>query len=146
MKITKDFKGLTQIGNGDYVLSGDLICEENIEIELDDRLIVRGRVETSKSIIVKLELIAGEGIKAGEGIEAGCGIKAKTFISSEKRIFAGISVYKTSSNCDKTIKCENLIKGEICYGELIVTKQEMVEMTIAEIEQKLGVKNLKVIK
>lgn len=71
MKITKEYPGLTQIANGDYVLGGDLISEEGIEVELDDRLVVRGRIEAKKSIIVKLSLIAGCGIEAGCGIKAG---------------------------------------------------------------------------
>ena len=130
MKITKGYEKLTRIENGDYVLEGDLISTENIEIELDDRLVVKGSIKTKKSIIVQRTLIAGCGIEAGCGIKAGCGIeagwgiKAKTFIHSEKRIFAGISLYKTSDNCDKTIKCAELRKGEICYGELILTKKE----------------------
>ena len=131
MKLNKLWDGLKQIANGDYVLEGDLICEEDLIIELDDRLVVKGKIEVKKSI------------KAGCGIEAGEGIKAKKFIHSEKRIFAGISVYHTSENCKKQIKCAELRKGEICFGDLII-EQPVVEMTIAEIEQKLGIKNLKI--
>ena len=76
MKITKEFPGLTQIDNGDYVLEGDLISEEGIEVDLDDRLVVRGKVEAKKSIVVKLGLIAGYDIEAGCGIEAGYDIEA----------------------------------------------------------------------
>ena len=155
MKLDKLFAGLKRIANGDYVLEGDLICEDNLEIELDDRLVVRGKIEVKKSIIAKLSVIAGWGIKAGcgieagwgikagEGIEAGWGIKAKTFIHSEKRIFAGVSVYHTSANCKKQIKCAELRKGEICFGDLVI-EQPVVEMTIAEIEAKLGIQNLKI--
>ena len=137
MKLDKLWDGLKRIANGDYVLEGNLICEEDLIIELDDRLVVKGKIEVKKSIK------AGEGIKAGWGIEAGEGIEAKTFIHSEKRIFAGISVYYTSENCKKQIKCAELRKGEICYGDLIV-EQPVIEMTIAEIEQKLGIKNMKI--
>lgn len=165
MKINKLWGELKQIANGDYVLEGDLISEENIEIDLDDRLVVRGKVESKKSIVVTKGLVAGDGIKAGcgikagwgieagcgieagDGIEAGWGIKAKTFIHSEKRIFAGISVYRTNADCDKTIKCAELRKGEICFGDLVITKpEEPTEtiMTISEIETKLGIKNLKI--
>ena len=135
MKLNKFWDGLKRIENGDYVLNGDLISDENIEINLDDRLVVTG------SIISKKKIEAGWGIKAGEGIKAG------SFIHSEKRIFAGISVYHTSQNCIKTIKCAELRKGEICFGDLIITKpEEPIEtvMTIAEIETKLGIKNLKI--
>ena len=118
MKITKDFEKLARNANGDYVLDGDLICEDSLEVELDDRLVVRGRVEAKKAIRVDHTLIAGEGIEAGWGIEA------KTFISSKKRIFAGLSLYRTSKDCNKKIECAELREGEICYGDLIITKAE----------------------
>ena len=143
MLLNKAWGGLKQIANGDYVLEGDLNCNENLEINLDDRLIVRGNVTVKGSIIVSRTLIAGWGIEAGEGIEA------KTFIHSEKRIFAGVSVYHTSQNCKKTIRCAELRKGEICFGDLVITEPEKpaeTVMTIAEIEAKLNVKNLKIVK
>ena len=136
MKIDKLWNGLKQIANGDYVLAGDLISEETIEIDLDDRLVIKGKVQTQKSIIVRCGIKAGEGIKAGWGIkagegieagwgiEAGCGIEAKKFIDVKNRIFAGIAVYRTSKNCDKTIRCSELRNGEICYGDLIITRNE----------------------
>lgn len=108
MKIDQTYKGLKRLDDGTYVLDGDLISDDDIEIDLDDRLVVKGSIK------------AGGGIEAGDGIEAGCGIEAGTFIHSEKRIFAGISVYETSETCTKTIKCQELRKGEIAYGELII--------------------------
>ncbi len=163
MKVNKEFEGLIQKENGDYVLKGDLISEESIEIDLDDRLFVRGSVISKMSIKVGRTLIAsdgikagrgiiagcgikagggieaGEGIKAGEGIEAGWGIKADcgieagegieagSFIQVEKRIFAGVSVYGTVESCKKTITCAELRKGEICYGDLILTDNQNAE-------------------
>ena len=67
---------------------------------------------------------AGGHIEAGWGIKAGYSIKAGDYIDVKKRIFAGTSVYRTSSNCDKTIMCSELRSGEIAYGELIITKKE----------------------
>jgi hypothetical protein len=124
MKIDKLFNGLKRIANGDYVLEGDLISEETIEIDLDDRFVVKGRIESKKSIIIRHGIEAGDGIKAGWGIEAGCGIEAGAFISVKKRIFAGISIYRTSKDCDKTIRCTELRDGEVCYGDLILTGSE----------------------
>lgn len=123
MKIDKLWNGLKRIANGDYVLEGDLISEETIEIDLNDRFVVRGRIQTKKSIVVRCGIEAGDGIKAGWGIEAGEGIKAEKFIDVQKRIFAGISVYRTSRDCDKTIRCAELRNGEICYGDLTLTKE-----------------------
>lgn len=129
MKIDKLWNGLKRIANGDYVLEGDLISEETIEIDLNDRFVVRGRIQTKKSIVVRCGIEAGEGIEAGDGIkagwgiEAGEGIKAEKFIDVQKRIFAGISVYRTSRDCDKTIRCAELRNGEICYGDLTLTKE-----------------------
>ena len=118
MKIDKLFNGLKRIANGDYVLEGDLISEETIEIDLDDRFVVKGKIWAKKSIVVRC------GIKAGCGIEAGWGIEAGAFISVKKRIFAGISIYRTSKDCDKTIRCTELRDGEVCYGDLILTGSE----------------------
>ena len=150
MKLDKLWNGLKRIANGDYVLEGDLICDENLEIELDDRLVVKGKIEVKKNITAVKGINAGEGIKAGwginagEGINAGCGINAVkginagegikagwginageginagTFIHCEKRIFAGLSVYNTNENCKKIIECAELQKGEICFGELVI--------------------------
>ena len=33
-------------------------------------------------------------------------------------------MYHTSQNCKKTIQCAELRKGEICFGDLIITKPE----------------------
>ena len=118
MKIDKLWNGLNQIANGDYVLEGDLISEETIEIDLDDRFVIKGNIQTKKSIIVRCGIEAGWGIKAGDGIEA------KKFIDVQKRIFAGISVFRTSKDCDKTIRCAELRNGEIGYGALTIAGNE----------------------
>lgn len=120
MKLNSLWDGLKRIANGDYVLEGNLISDEDVEIDLDDRLVVRGSVISKKRITVRLGIKAGYGIEVGEGIEAGWGIEAGTFIHSEKRIFAGVSIYHTSENCNKTIMCAELRKGEICFGDLVI--------------------------
>ena len=134
MKITKDYEGLVRIQNGDYVLEGDLISEDTIEVELDDHLVVRGTISSKKSIFANRTIIAGEGIeagcgikagdgiKAGWGIEAGEGIKAGWGIEAGCRIFAGLSIFQDSNNCIKNITCAELLGGEICYGDLIIIK------------------------
>ena len=128
MKIDKLFNGLKQIANGDYVLEGDLISEETIEIDLDDRLVIKGVIKSGRNIVARCGIEAGWGIKAGCGIEAGWGIEAgdgieaKTFINASKRIFAGISLYRTSKDCNKIIRCAELRSGEICYGDLTITE------------------------
>ena len=126
MKITNLWEGLKRIANGDYVLEGDLVSDEDIVVELDDRLVVRGKVESKKRILVRCSIKAGWGIKAGDGIEAGWGIKAgdgieaKTFISAQLRIFAGTSVCHSSTSCKKFIKCAELRNGEIAFGDLVI--------------------------
>ena len=39
MKLDKLWNGLKRIANGDYVLEGDLISDETIDVDLDDRLV-----------------------------------------------------------------------------------------------------------
>ena len=132
MKITEMFNGLKRVANGDYVLEGNLVSDEVIEIDLDNRLTVNGYVKTKKSIIVRWsieagdgieaggDIKAGDGIKAGGSIEAGWGIEARTFIDVEKRIFAGTSVYHSAKDCKKFVKCAELRRGEIAFGDLVI--------------------------
>ena len=95
-------------------IDGDLIVEKGI--------IFAGQLEAKGCIKAGWGIKAGDGIEAGWGIEAGDGIEAKTFINASKRIFAGISLYRTSKDCDKTIRCAELRNGEICYGDLTITE------------------------
>lgn len=188
MKIDKNFPGLTQCTDGAYVLDSKLISPAEIIVDLDNRLIVTGRIEAATYIeannsiesweyieasrFIKVcgnieagyEIIAGSyievhgnieasvsieahnyikadsnitvhgcikagyGITAGgsietdDGINAGFGIKAGANISCGKRIFAGLDAQHTAENCTKTIQCAELRKGEICYGDLVITK------------------------
>lgn len=130
MKIDKNFEGLKRIENGDYVIEGDLVSEDSIEVELDDRLVVTGSIVAQSYIEAGWGIKAGGGIEAGWGInagrviEAGWGIKAKTFIHTKKRIFAGTSVCCTNKDCEKTIRCAELRGGEIAYGDLEIVVPE----------------------
>ena len=101
MKIDKLWNGLKRIANGDYVLEGDLISEETIEIDLNDRFVVRGRIQTKKSIVVRC------GIEAGEGIEAGGGYG----------IYAGLRV-KVTNREYRTIRAKNKPDNIMC-GEWV---------------------------
>lgn len=189
MKINKNYEGLKEY-NYYYLLDGNLLSDDCIEIELNKKLFVKGSIVAITYIEAGWDIEAGEGIKAGwdieaggyikagcdieagwsikagwgikagcdikaggcikagesieagggikagcgieaygyigadEGIEAGWGIESGTFIYCEKRIFAGLSIYKISQDCIKTIKCAELRKGEVCYGDLIITEQK----------------------
>ena len=73
---------------------------------------------------------AGSGIKAGSGIEAGGGITCKT-LSSKLRIFAGLCLWRLPEKEETLIKCEKLIEGDICFGELVITEEEKKTITVA---------------
>ena len=64
---------------------------------------------------------AGEGIKAGGGIKAGLSIVCKT-LSAGVRIFAGLAIWKIPSSEEMEIRCEELLRGEVAFGELIITE------------------------
>ena len=69
---------------------------------------------------------AGAGIKAGAGIEAGIGIEAGLSITGEwisggLRIFAGICLWRTPEQEEMQIKCGELRKGTVAFGELVIT-------------------------
>lgn len=84
---------------------------------------------------------AGEGITAGTGITAGWGITCKT-LKSKLRIFAGLCHWRLPEKEETLIKCEELLGGEICYGELVILEtakeSEVKEMTVADVEKALG--------
>ena len=58
MKITKEYEGITRKENGDYCISGSIESDEDIEIELDDRLKVEGSIMSERSIISNTTLVA----------------------------------------------------------------------------------------
>jgi len=72
---------------------------------------------------------AGLGIKSGWGIKAGWGISCKT-LQAGLRIFAGTCLYKLPTIEEKQIKCEELLSGEVCYGELVLVAPEKTTVTI----------------
>lgn len=67
---------------------------------------------------------AGESIEVVRNIKAGEYVKATTYIDCGGSIFAGVSASLPSAKCDKSIICAELRQGEICYGELVITKNE----------------------
>lgn len=194
MKITKDFEGLTKTELGDYLFKGDLHSDDEIDIDLDDRLVIEGNLTSGSSIHAKFgveatkDITAGEGIrvghglkagasikagkdvdaghgieagesiKAGHGVKAGLGIKATEdikagfgieagddieaeTISSSRRIFVGTSLYRSSEDGRRAVKCKNLLKGEVVYGDLVIVddeKDKVEELTLAQIEERLG--------
>lgn len=89
MKITKNYPGLTRSENGDYILNGSLISEEGIEIELDDSLVVTGKIKAGGGITAEWGIEAGWVIEAGRDIETRCGIKAGWDIKAVCGIKAG---------------------------------------------------------
>lgn len=92
MKITKDYKGLTIAENDGYILKGDLISDEGIEIDIDDNLIVTGSIKARLGIKAKCGIIAGLNIEAGDGIRAGGTITAGWGIRAGGGIVAGCSI------------------------------------------------------
>ena len=97
MKITKDYQGLTRAENGDYVWDGDLISEEDIEIELGNCLVVHGNVQAralkcATSLLADRSIRAGEGITVGFAITAGGDIRAGGYISAIWSIRADRSI------------------------------------------------------
>ena len=58
---------------------------------------------------------------AGSGIEAGWFVSCKLTLSSGLRIFAGLCLWRLPEKSETEIRCGKVVKGEICYGELIET-------------------------
>lgn len=142
---------LNRLDNGDYEYIGDLVHDDDIVINLDDRLIVIGKIKTKKSIRTNVTLIAYDHIEAGGSIEAGRSIKAGSYIEADDfieaggsinvdwgiraglsitakwlsagyKIFAGICTWKNVDIDDMQINVEEIKCGEIAYGKLNLIK------------------------
>ena len=46
------------------------------------------------------------------------------WLSSKLRIFAGLVIWKNPTKREMQIKCNELRSGQICFGELVITKEE----------------------
>ena len=109
-------------------------------IESDEKL---GRIRFKKGLLAKGRILfragsgisagcgisAGYGISAGHGISAGSGISAGfsiecKILSSGLRIFAGVCGWRKPDEDETKIKCEELEKGEVCFGELIIVESK----------------------
>lgn len=127
LKITKK-----DLDKDNYYIGKTDVTDYDGHIEIAGSL---GWVRFKRGISAKGSLYAvadtgiktGDGIKTGGGIETGGGIVAGLTItckklSSELRIFAGVCIWKNPTTEEKQIRCEELVKGEIAYGELVITK------------------------
>ena len=126
MKLNERCEMLINDGYG-YVLPGDLIAEEDIEIDIYPCLIVKGNVRTTKSIHATGGLIADGDITAGREIivcrelEALGSIEAGWDIKAEWEIKAGGDI---KTRCD-ILSCDSILAdGEIeaceieTYGDI----------------------------
>ena len=85
-----------------------------------------GHIEIAADLgYVKFNSIAVKGwllAKAGTGIEAGTGIKCQLVLSFTKRLFAGVSVFRSKADEIKHIECGKLAGGGVvCYGDVTET-------------------------
>src|SRR3990167_2184129 len=53
-----------------------------------------------------------------DGIVVGLSITVQGTMTVGKRIFAGVCNWKDISEDERTITCEKLVSGEVCYGKL----------------------------
>ena len=98
-------------------------------IEAGDGIKAGCGIEAGDGIKAGCGIEVGWGIKAGCGIEAGDGIKAGwgitcTTLFSKLRIFAGLCIWRNPTKGERSIKCDELVGGEICYGNLIINEKK----------------------
>jgi len=123
-------------------------ADTHVEIEADLGWVV------FKAIYVKGRILAqaGSGIEAGWGIKAGWGIvslysyvKAKLQIQSNLKCTISAGIFSTSGA--KEIEAQEVI-GNVIYGNVkllpVEKKEEVTEMTVAEISKALG-KTVKIV-
>lgn len=110
MKIDKSYAGLTQLTDEEYVIDGDIISEEEIEIDdFNGTLIVNGSIESKKGIISRSFIKVSECIKSGESIFVDGSIEAGFFIEASGSIESRYSVM--SDGCitaGKDIKADGI--------------------------------------
>ncbi len=122
MIIDKNYKNLKRLGNRNYFIKGDLIVEEELEVNLDVWLEVEGLIKVKGKIISNKTIKAGRYIEAGYSIVAMLQITAKSYISARLRIFAGTCSWKSIEEKEKTVTCSALKNGEIVFGTLNIVK------------------------
>jgi len=85
-------------------------------------------IKAGSGIEAEWGIKAGSGIKAGEGIKAGGGIEAGLSIVCKwiygLRIFAGLCLWKIPLQEEMEIRCGEVKKGVICFGNLVKTGAE----------------------
>ena len=84
---------------------------------------------------------AGDGISAGWGISAGSGISAGLELSIGLNIFAGVSRHTNAQGDYKKITCSKLVKGTVCYGDLVETGEKEISLSCKEVSIELDGKN-----
>ena len=75
MLINKN-SNLKRLSNLDYLYEEKVNTNEDIVIDLNDRIVFQEGIKTTKSIKSNVTIISRYGIEAGGGIEAGFSIKA----------------------------------------------------------------------
>lgn len=85
-----------------------------------------GSIHCAKGIESGCNIVA-DSIHAGWGLKAGESITARTYIYGGKRIFAGLYLFHSDEEAQKTIQCAELRSGQICYGDLVIKEPEDME-------------------
>ena len=145
-KITKNDLDSDNFYKGSSDFDGNVEADKNLGwVKFKVNFITKGYIHFEAGSGIE----AGLGIKAGEGIKAGSGILCKT-ISSKLRIFAGLRNWKLPEKAEMEIRCEKLIEGQICFGNLVITvpvaKIETIQvgsLTFNKAEVEAALKNLK---
>ena len=84
-----------------------------------------------------------KGVYASYSIEAksGSGISAGLELSIGLNIFAGVSRYINAQGDYKKITCSKLVKGTVCYGDLVETGEKEISLSGKEVSIELDGKN-----
>lgn len=87
-------------------------------------------IRAGRAIQSGLGIFSGGNIYAGKGIQSQLTIACRGAISSGERIFAGLCWWKSPTTEDKQIICKKHIRGEIAYGELVVTNNVTLDTSL----------------
>ena len=113
-------------------LNGSLTTEKGTSIYVGGSFDVGGRLDVGEGVDVGWSVEVGWSVDVGEGLKVGAGIRAGQYIrcrslAAGEQILAGTSVRKRLTREDTLITCEELLRGKIALGELVLLPKSSAE-------------------
>ena len=117
MKVTKNFKGLKDLG-WVYELDGDLISHDSLEIDLGrKRLRVTGSIMVRTFIEAKGSIEADENIEVDGNVEVRGSLEVGGILDVGGNVYVNLTVKAKEFRVRGNIKARQ-VKGKVIYGRI----------------------------